>query len=608
MDNIFCTCTIMALRHPMSLNPECLTSECELDDAISKVHKFFHEYLKVPVVWLINDAMLEPRGETFRRMHQEYGDEFGIYESGIFAAGTQPGYGQDWPEKLGIKRPSLIENPIGLTWAEMPEDMQVQALGYLKKRVDDVIGQDTKLVYAANGGANTVRAMKKVGLEILWGYNWHLYGDFVDATGRGAPFTAFYVSDVHQKAAAPIGDKSVLGIPWGACNLLNSYSVSWASRSGQNNVCINAHEVANRSGDIESQDYIEKVITELVGQAGWNPFVHIPVQIEAVWIDEGGASWGQHPRFTSHTTEVFYRIMEVAIRHGAKVVTCGDFLKWYRENFDRTPETLHYSEDLLPGHRFRGKDQDYAPMLAYCSHERQMIFLKSHGFNIARAYSYKDVRQADDPRREYPYQLPPPVDLKIGFWRDIQTGVVVTPEKAYYSAEGIDMTADAPQPDYAFILWQANLPDYIDIDDLECTPSISRVKLLREKNIAVVFASLAEGDNDLGIRSDKPNKYIKIERQEISGGRCEIYIRNDGPEVRLHRLQTKIDSHLQIGGFWWDGKYHQSIFHYHYSPYNWRTGEMTLNTAYPMSLPLYHGTTRCSIELLGRLPENSNLP
>jgi hypothetical protein len=180
-------------------------------------------------------------------------------------------------------------------------------------------------------------------------------------------------------------------------------------------------------------------------------------------------------------------------------------------------------------------------------------------------------------------------------------GVTITPDRAFYSVEELEMTSYADEPMYAAAVWAAYVPDYVDEDHLELSPNIERVRLLREKNVALIFAALAKGDNTLKIHSRKPSEYIKIEEQQLSGTRYEIYIRNNGPAVQVSNLETFIDSRLRVGGFWWNGKYHQSLSHYHSGHYDWRTGELAIRTAYPIALELPTGLSRVSIEVIGRM-------
>lgn len=611
MSNFFSTCTIMIARQPANVNGECLTADADYRNTVEKVHDFFHLRLKVPVVWLVGENMLAPYGERFRSWRQEYGDEFGIYELGMAGSEFDPGLWQEWIEKGGFKRPVITDGPPYKTWGDLPEETQVACMRYLKGCYDQALDQDTKLIYAPYGNASTVRAMKTAGLSILWGYNWGLYGDGVDATGKGCLPGPFYVSDVHAKVPAHEGDRSVFGFPWGGASFVNAYCSSRMAKIALNDVCLNPHELANRSprelaggahsGSSDRIEFVDRLIAEYAAQTAWNPFVLLPLQIEAYWLDESEFAYGQHPHFNPRTTELFFHEVEAALRQGAKIVTCEQFMAWYRERFARTPELLWHSEDLLKGVRIRGKDHDYSPMLIYGDHSRQDIFLKEQGFNPVRHYSYATVEAAADPCLEYPFKAEPRVELKVKEWTTPQMGIVLGPEGAAYEVRQHDLTAYDDEPDYSFVLWEANIPDYVGLEDLQLSPNIKRVRLLREKNIALVFAPLVKGANMIAIASAKPGQFIRIEEVRLSGRRYEIYLRNDGPPVALCSLRARIGAGLKVGGFWWDGRYHETLYEYHYSPYNWRTGDLNLNTAYPFSLPLRSGITRCSIEIVGTI-------
>ena len=606
MGEFFATTTILIARQRAVENPACYAWDGECEEAMSKLHDFFHRQLHAPITWLVAENMLERYAATFRAWCEAYGDEIGIYERGLTGSAVLGGWRQDWVEQIGITPPR-----VGIPWMQVPEDVQVTMLAYLKARFDSALQQDTKLLYAANGNAASVRAMKKVGLQLLWGYNWNLNGDGVDTTGKGCLPFPFYVSDVHAKAAAPAGDTSVMGMHWGAMNLVNAYCSSRMAKISLNDTCLNAHELANKTpaalvdhdGEDSRAGYAERLIAEYAAQARWNPYSLVPFQLEAEWIDESGFAHGQHPPVNTRNTEMLFHLAETAVRHGAKMITCEQFLDWHRARFDRTPEMLWYSEDILQGVRIRGKDHDYAPMLLYGNHERQTLYLMAQGFNPVRSYTYTPAAEVEDSGLEYPFTREPNVELQVKDWTSPRFGIVLDTDGARYEAQDHHLTAwDTDEPDYSFVLWKANVPAYVNPEDLALSPNITGIKLLREKNLALVFASLVRGHNRIAITSTKPNAFIRIEEQRVSGRRFEIYIRNDGPEVALCSLRAKIGPNRQVGGFWWDGHYQNSIYHYNYNNYDWRTdGDIVLNTVYPFSLPLRQGLTRCSIELLGNV-------
>jgi len=593
----------MVLTVPPSLNTESMTAEGDLDNAIAKVDEFFHRRYNLPVNWLVCVKSLERYGRQLREWKDKYGDEIGIYEFGFVKENHLVAGVQSWMKEAGVEHPAADGGHVIASWSDMSEDDQVRIISYLKTRFDRELDQDTKVMFAANGDASTVRAMKKCGIEIMWGYNWDLYGDLVDATGKGSLPYPFYVSSVHAKAAAEPGDTRVLGVQWGSGDLLNVYCSARQAKIAMNNVCLNAHELANRSGAVPEHEYVERVFERLTAQAANNPFIYIPLQIEANWIDEGGVFYGQHPDFPARTTEVFYHEIETALRHGARIVTHTTFLKWYREHFDRTPEMTLYYDDPIPGVTFRGKDHDYPPMLLYGDYERQMIFLKAAGMNPVRMYKYDPPVPNEDSSMEYAYSLEPDVELKVKGWTTPSFGIEVSKDGIVWRASQFELTAARDYPDYACVIWDFHLPEYVLTENLQCSANIKRIKLLRDKNIAIVFVDLKKGDNTLRIESPEPARYIKIEKARFTGRRYEVYIHNDGPPVGLSSLSVMLEPNLQLGGFWWDGKYYQSLFHFHYSPYNWNTGEVLLRTAYPETLSLRTGQTRLSFEVFGHLPQ-----
>lgn len=601
VNNIFCTCTIQVHSIPASLNTESMCGEDVVRDAIDKVDHFFHKRLGVPVSWLVCSRSLEIYAAEFLTFKNTYGDEFGIYEPCLYGKEIAEDTVQTWMDELGLERPSVPGWPGIRLWSQVDEKTQIKIISFLKSKFDATLLQDTKLMYAACGDAKTVRAMKHCGIELLWGYNWNLYGDFVDATGKGCPINPFYVNSKNIKAPAEAGDCSLLGVPWGSGDLLNNYCIARTAKVAMNNVCLNAHELANRSGDVPEYEFVEKAIAQLSEQAKWNPFAYIPLQIEAHWIDEGSVFYKQHPNFNSHTTEVFFHEVEAAVRNGAKVVTHYDFLQWYREHFKTTPKMINYFEDLVEDVAFRGKDQNFAPMAVYSDDQRQTIFLRSAGFNQVRTYDYSDVPEVDDPGMEYPFESEPNVELKVKAWTTPAAGVTLTQEKAYYSIEEFDLTSYEDLPDYACAYWEANVPEYISPTELTCSLNISRVELIGEKNLALIFADLAKGDNKLQIHSDMPNDYLSIDEQRFAGRRFEIYIKNTGPAVKLSKLETMLEPNLQIGGFWWAGKYYRSINNFHHSWYDWHTGTIELKAAYPMAYHVRRGITRCSFEIVGKI-------
>ena len=200
-----------------------------------------------------------------------------------------------------------------------------------------------------------------------------------------------------------------------------------------------------------------------------------------------------------------------------------------------------YEEDVIPEVRNSGKDQAYAPILLYADRQRQFIFLKSHGFDYMRYYGYDPVQRREDLRDEYPFETEPKVYLRIEEWVSQKTGIVLTTEGARYSLDGFDLYSYEYVTDYACVPWEANIPDNVEGHDLHHSPSIRRVRLIREKNLALLFAALKPGLYEVRVWSEVPNELIRIKEVARVGRRFEIWMENDGPPARLHTLEARID-------------------------------------------------------------------
>jgi hypothetical protein len=176
-------------------------------------------------------------------------------------------------------------------------------------------------------------------------------------------------------------------------------------------------------------------------------------------------------------------------------------------------------------------------------------------------------------------------------------GIAMTEDTAFYELHDFQLTAYHDDPDYAAVLWQANIPSYIKDADIQTGGAITGFRTIREKNAAIIFADVKKGDNTLIFRSDLPQQHIRIASSERVGRRYEVWIENDAEEAELHSLDLTIEKKLKLGGFWWDGRYTQSIFRYGPSFYDRNTGKFLLRALYPVTLKLNHGLTRFSIEL-----------
>ena len=61
-------------------------------------------------------------------------------------------------------------------------------------------------------------------------------------------------------------------------------------RMGLPGYCLNSLEMTNRSDGLAKYRYHEKVITEVLENSAWNRYSLAPLQLEAVWLDEGEIS------------------------------------------------------------------------------------------------------------------------------------------------------------------------------------------------------------------------------------------------------------------------------------------------------------------------------
>lgn len=147
------------------------------------------------------------------------------------------------------------------------------------------------------------------------------------------------------------------------------------------------------------------------------------------------------------------------------------------------------------------------------------------------------------------------------------------------------------------VLWDANIPSYVADRDIEVGGEITAFRTLREKNIALVFADLKRGENELIFRSTKPSEHIRIKSIGRVGQRYEVWIENDAEAAQLHTIRIKLEPGLKIGGFWWDGFYSRSIFRYGWGGYDRETGELDMRCFYPVTLKINTGLTRFSVEL-----------
>jgi hypothetical protein len=579
-----------------------------LDEAIAKVHRFCHEIHRVPVTWLATWSAVEEYADTLAGFHREYGDEVAIMEGYIATNAVMGGEAekyQGWVEAAGLTRPGSFhsrepELRSGRGFHDMPADEQQVALEYLKGYFDKAIGQNTRALATPHVNHDTVRAMKAVGLDVLWGYCWDYFCEGIN--NKGSLFHPFYISEVNHNAPVQEPDgNDVLALHWGTFSPVIGHSVETHSRGGQPGYCLNALELANRSEGHDKFDFHRKVIAEWASQAAHNPYVHIPIQLEGVWLDEGdvGGEWyDQYPSFNPANTEVFYAEVETALSLGAEPMTMGGFADWHRTNIGDTPPMTYYSEDFLPDLRSKGKDQAYQPMVVCGDKTHQYYFLKSHGFNYVRKYRYVPPADGATIATEYPFDVEPRVFLDIKRFMNVRAGIVLSPEGAKYELADFTLTAYEDDPDYAAILWEANLPSYVGDADIATGGAVTGFRTVRDRNVAILFADLKQGGNPMVFRSDLPGEHIKIVRSDRVGRRWEVWIENDAEEARLHSFSAMTEPGLRIGGWWWDGRYSRTIYRYGWGGYDRFSGGISFACFYPVTMKINHGLTRVSFELL----------
>jgi len=606
--NLFFTCAVHLQCPPpwsMQLDPP---GAHLLDEAISKMDRFCHQIHKVPITWLCCHTALLKYKDKLRHFIEEYGDEVAILEHGISLRRSLNGREKEfegWVEEAGLSRPDdsfQSREPCvsGQVFHDMPIETQRIAIGYLKETYDRILGQKTRILASPMINADTIRVMRELGLDVSWAYNWDYFCEGIN--NKGCPFYPFYIdTDNHNIPQAKPDDKSVLAVHWTTMSHTIANHVGTHSRSGLPGYCLNALEMTCRSQGLDRFDYHRKVLREWATWAKWNPFMHIPLQCESIWLDEGPAPEGIYdmfPRFNSADTEVFCTQIETALEVGARPLTISAFADWHRKNIGDTTEMIWHSEDPVPEVRGKGKDQAYQPFVVFGNKHKQFWFDQSRGFNYVRRYRYDTVVPENQIEHEYPFDTEPRVYLRVKHQDNLRAGIFIREGKASYELTDFNLTAYEADPDYAAILWQANVPEYIADQDLEVGGALKDFRLVRQKNIAVLFADLKKGHNLLTFRSDLPSRYIHIERQEKVGKRYEIWFRNnDSRPAYLHTLEQTLPPGLAFGGFWWDGAYHRTLFHYGWCDYDRQSGFFRLKIMYPDRLELKPGLTRMSLEL-----------
>ncbi len=585
--------------------PSCHPNE----EAIAKIDRFCHKLYRIPITWLCSYAALKKYSRQLKSFVHEYGDEVAIYESGIachHSLDFKPEEFQPWVEEAGMMRPDEgfkskeAEAIGGKAWHDMTHDEQKTALSYLKRAYEEILDAPIRILATPNINADTIRVMKEIGLDVSWGYCWNYFCEGINHKGS-LPYPFYISQENHSVPEQDAKKNDVLSIPWGIGSLVIATHVEAHSRLGGPGFCSNPLELAIRSEGLDKFDLHRNLIEELAGWAAWNPFILIPNQLEAVWFSEAEISpelYDQYPTFNSATTEVFYTQLETSLRVGATPVTMSQFADWHKKHIGKTAEYITFSRDPLPEVRNRGKDQAYSPFVVYSDTHRQYWFDQSRGFNYVRKYVYNPITTERDIVSEYPFADEPQVYLKVKHAYNVTGGIVLTPEKACYELMEFELTAYQDIPDYAAILWQANLPTYIHDSDIEIGGVLREFHTLRQKNLAFLFANLKQGDNPFVFRSDLPNKYIRIVRSERVGKRYEIWIDNDSEPVQLQVLRAQTEPGLKVGGFWWDGHYHKTIFRFGPSHYDRNSGMFSVRALYPATLTVNAGLMRVSLEIM----------
>ena len=607
MKNLFTTITI----HLSSWPPESLRGDPpslhNQREAILKMHRFCHEIYHIPICWITSyNALLEYR-DLLIEYCRDYGDEVGIMEYGIMSLDVldgQPEKYQGWVEEAGMERPGHfksdepeLQDKKG--WYDMSRDEQYRGISYLKREYERILGRSVNILACPFVNGNTIEVMRELNFRVLWAHNWNYFCEGIN--NKGCLFYPFYPStENHNFPARQDEEKGPLAIHWGPKAPAIGANVGVMSRR-EPAWCLTAMEVCNRSLGLDDWDFHRKVLREEASHAANNLYAHIPLQLEAVWIDEGEELEGhydQYPAYNSRNTEVFYTEIEACLKLGAQVVTQSDFAQWHAESIKDTAEMLLYCEDPLPDVRGNGKDRAYEPVVLYGDRHRQYIFSKSTGYNYIRKYDYDKT----DPHRllhgEIPFENEPDVYLKTKTGIQIHAGILLSPESARYAVDGFELTAFQDTPDYAAVLWEANIPNFLSDHELEVSGAATGFRTIRDKNVLLFFADLAEGENVLKLESTSLDERIFIRETTIVGRRAEIWIQNDAETCRLASLRASIGSGHRIGGFYWDGVYFKTIEALSPGGYNRDSGEITIGAIYPRYLPIYKGLTRVSIELL----------
>ncbi|MCL2815211.1 MAG: hypothetical protein FWD23_11485 [Oscillospiraceae bacterium] len=574
----------------------------EFGETIEKMHHFCHEMYNVPITWIAGWGAMMKYKERLAEFCTEYGDEVGIMEYGVFPknlVGDRAAELQGWVEEYGLERPEAINSSVpehffaSVNWDDMEPEKQKKYIAAVKDSFEKELGMPVKTFATPFINAGTIRAYREIGIESVWAHNWDYFCEGIN--NKGAPFFPFYPSAENHNIPEPDKNKKrnlPLAIHWGpfSTSFLNIQTMSRCAAAW----CLNASEMVSRSIGTDQHDFDIKVISQMAAQSEYNPFVHIPLQLEADWMDEGGdAGFGTRSR----CAEQFYREVEICLRLGAIPLTQAAFARWHNDNIGDTAEIIHYCEDPLPDVRGRGKDMEYQPAVVYADKNVQYFFTKARGFNFFKRYDYEKCIADGDDHGEMPFDTEPRVYLKTKTGICIKTGVHISMDSAVYRISGFELTAYHDDPKYAAVIWEANIPSYVADGDITAGGCVTDFRTLRSNNTVFLKAALKEGNNNMVFESNLPNKYIHVVKTKRVGKRYEVWIQNDNAPVAVCSLHVNLEPGLAIGGFWWDGFYYRDLANFDYSWYNPHNGDIYIGAVYPKSFLLNSGFTRVSFQL-----------
>ncbi len=608
MKNLFFTTTVHLSAWPPKRVEEDPIELHTQQEAINKMHHFCHEIYNIPITWITSYGALMKYGSQLKEFCEKYGDEVGIMEYGIYSTDViqdKAHIYQSWVEDLGMLRPGALahkedEVPGIQTWYAMNYDDQKKAITYLKKRFEEVLGTDVVTFASPFYNADTMKILKDLNFECLWGNCWDYFCEGMDH--KGTLPHPYYKSTMDGISPASEGaDNGLLSIPWGTSDICRGAITTRMNRRGPS-WCTNPMEYANRGVGLDQFNYFEKAVDETLKNLSHNPFIYLPLQLEAVWMDEGPMQEGyidQYPDYALRCTEVFYNQIEVCLAKGAKCLTQKGFARWHREEIGDTSEYIMYMEQTHPaGLRLNGMDGEADPALVIANKHGQYVFNKANGFNYTNRSLFSD--KAIDVKEKL-FETPMPrVQLQNNFSIRLYNGVQLSNEGAEYRIDGLDFSAYTDYPDYAGVIWSANIPEYVNENNI-IAEGLREYRLLKGPDVLIFFADMKEGDNHFKFSSKEPDKYISIVSQGEVGSHYEIWIKNDGPEVELTQIRTNIGEDRQIGCFWWNSEMHRSVDKFDQCIYNQHTGEFCLRVCYPASLKLKTGYNRLTLELFNNI-------